>query len=388
MLRYPSSYVRLGIMCAIPREAIGLEYSRFAVRTGAREGSYNLTIIGAIACAAALVGHGGHLYRALAFGVVVSLAVAFALDDEPISKKVSLLSLPGQLWSYARLSVGVAKDAAGYLVATFLAFIFLAPAARAYGLWHGWAYVAAYALLLGVRSAYAIWLLSRARERWEARLPPFTVRKGNLRSVRRAVKHVVWSFFVGNVGLAVRCGKQVALLSAFAFLAGTFPEHVAARWPHAWVLGGILAMAVVYRHGALLDALYYKIHRTLHVSSALYSGLHRIHHKAVLPTILDAGTESPGELLLTEYAAPVHVLLPSWLFFLAELTMFVGHFEGHRTRPLRGADGKTYLDAHIDHHRLVSFNFSCGSEPDPPETARALPILVEPEGQGLATSTP
>lgn len=368
-------------MRAIPREAVGFVYPSCGTSRGAKNGSYNITVIGTAVLFSVLWTRGSWGYRSLAIIGASSLLIALTIDPEPLAQKLSLSALGGQMRAYLRLSFLVMRDAATYFVGIICAFVLLAPVARAFGLWSDKTLPAAYAVFLGIRVPYALFLLATVRRRWLAKAPPFTIQKGNFRSVERASRHIGWSFFMGNVGLLVRCAKQVAILGLLTLIVGSLPARIAQHAPYGWVLGVGIMCAVIYWQGALIDVLYYKIHRTVHASRELYAGLHRIHHKAVIPSMLDAGTESPCELILTEYSAPVHILLPSALYFVIELSLFWGQLQGHLTRPFRGEDGQAYLDAHVDHHRLTTCNFSCGSEPDPQETRSERPFALA-EAQG------
>jgi hypothetical protein len=83
----------------------------------------------------------------------------------------------------------------------------------------------------------------------------------------------------------------------------------------------------------------------MHACHPLYSLCHALHHRARFPTLLDAGTISPLELLLTELSLPALVLLwPPVISVGYELGYsMVGHFTGHTT-------GFPYAGSH--HHKV------------------------------------
>ena len=106
--------------------------------------------------------------------------------------------------------------------------------------------------------------------------------------------------------------------------------------------------------------IYYRTHRTFHANRPLYSSIHSIHHRGVLPTQLDSGTISPAEFWITEMVVPSAALVPNWYFVIIQVVLaFFGHLPSHDT-----GTRWAMSQHHLHHHRLFRVNLGLTSAED------------------------
>jgi sterol desaturase/sphingolipid hydroxylase (fatty acid hydroxylase superfamily) len=175
---------------------------------------------------------------------------------------------------------------------------------------------------------------------------------------------------VGNIGLIARCYKY-DLLRFLAGLVGLETLVCCSEWcfhferkvpdeisldpreslSHVLFVGVVgPAVLVEVCRNAPDNFLFYKIHRTIHASPALYTFVHGLHHRAVDPTLLDSGTISPFELFLTDLSMPCLVLVsPNFFVMGFEHISAFWHFRAHGF-----ADGDVH---HLSHHKSQKSNF-------------------------------
>jgi sterol desaturase/sphingolipid hydroxylase (fatty acid hydroxylase superfamily) len=189
--------------------------------------------------------------------------------------------------------------------------------------------------------------------RWDEARAPFEIRRMNLRSRGAAARHILWSFFMGNAGLAVRCGQQIATIVLFDKLQIFLEMEDLQLGPFAAIVGALGWLFAFYMSLSRVSPMYYKIHRTLHENKTLYAAIHRIHHKGVYPTVLDAGTETPLELALIEPLAYGQCILPDWLYTALQIIPIFNHYKGHHS----SISKEDRLHFHVGHHRLFLHNF-------------------------------
>jgi sterol desaturase/sphingolipid hydroxylase (fatty acid hydroxylase superfamily) len=325
---------------------------------GGRSGSYNLVLVSTavfVMCACL-----GKLNMLLAAFVGSSVIAALLLDREDMTRKLDVAALPAQLVSYLHLVLLWLRDVGPGILLCFLCYSAIEPYFKKFCLWGGnsfWVLYGAYAVLrtvILVKYLLFIWL------RWDDVRPPFEIRRMNMRTRGEAARHMLWSFFMGNAGLVVRCGQQVATIMVFDNLQVLLGMDNLNPGPFAATVGivglGILSYVSVGR----ACPTYYKIHRTLHENKTLYTAIHRIHHKGIHPTVLDSGTETPLEFVLTESLAYTQCLWPDWIHVLMQAIPFNSQYRGHHS----SVSPEARLNFHVDHHRLFMYNFGCtGSYP-------------------------
>jgi len=372
----PGSFVPLGLMRSTTLANTGKEYAVSSAGSAGRTGAaYNLTAIAVALMASWLYVRDAWASRPLAVFVAGSFVIGAAVDPEPLARKFSVTDLLPQLVAFAELTVRWLKDTGGFFALTFATFICLASSGHGSALWHPLAFWIAYLAWISVRFVYFGIHMWDLRRRWARMAPPFVIHKANFRSPERTARHMVWSLFMGHVGLAFRCGRQLALIAVYSALAGPLPSELGRRVPHLWALGLVGLCALFYLYGTAVGPIYYKVHRTLHNSGRLYAGLHKVHHKATIPTLLDSGTECAFELALVEYTGCVHLLWPSWAFTATEMLFATGQAASHHT--LTAKLGKGGHDGHVAHHRVVSFNYACSIQ-EPLETKYVPPAQRQP----------
>ncbi len=228
-----------------------------------------------------------------------------------------------------------AWDALPFYVFAYIAYVCVAPVWLPFNVAVS-SFIMLYGFYMLVRTYWLVrylWLLSY---RWENAGQTFAVHEANLHSHSVAVRHVLWSYFLGNIGLIIRCASQVMTIGIFEWLriAGgmDLANHPASR--HHLVLISIVAAAIwlaafwlAVRRALLI---YYRTHRTFHNCRPLYDSIHSIHHRGVLPTPLDSGTISPAEFFITEMALPSWMLVPNWWWTITQIIVaFAGHWASH-----------------------------------------------------------
>ncbi len=166
-------------------------------------------------------------------------------------------------------------------------------------------------------------------------------------------KKLVGVFLLGNIGLTARCFKYEIWKKFSGWLVWSSvgdvsldPLLVQSHILFFAIVGFVVGMEI--RHNAQDNLLFYKIHRSIHASPTLYSFLHALHHKAISPTMLDSGSISPFELILTDLSMPT-LLLCAPNFFVVGFEFIAGfwHFRAHQ------ADDSH----HYKHHENQKYNF-------------------------------
>jgi hypothetical protein len=335
----------------------------------------------------ALVGHariGGeynsHLLSFVVFAILAALGwmnlwlfawlfacmiAAMLVDDRPWRRKVYPSAMLGQFDLYLQLLAQAAGDAFPFYVLAFALYVCTAPYVATLNLAVS-SFVLLYAFFMSVRAYWLMTYLWRLGFRWEHAGRTFENHKANLHSRRAAIRHVLWAYFLGNIGLVVRCGIQVVTIGGFEWLRQRWHLDLLEYPQAARQMPAIFGVAVVVWLATLWPSInrallvYYRTHRTFHSNRALYSSIHSIHHRGVLPTPLDSGTISPAEFWITEMAIPTISIVPNWYFTMIEVVLaLVGHLPSHNT----GARW-TFSQHHLHHHRLFNVNLGLTSAAD------------------------
>jgi sterol desaturase/sphingolipid hydroxylase (fatty acid hydroxylase superfamily) len=328
-----------------------------------RGGAYNSHLASAAVFVALTAA--GLMALSLTVWIGLCLVAALFLDARPWSAKVAPRAMVGQFKLYLQVLLGAARDAFPYYLFAYLVYVCVAPLWLPYNLAIS-SFVMLYAFNMLIRGYWVIRYLALLWFRWDKAGRTFEVRQANLRSRSFAIRHVLWSYFLGNVGLVIRCSSQVLTIALFEYVRTTLgmdlTKHTGFR-PHllsiciAATIVWLAAMWPAVRRALLV---YYRTHRTFHHCGPLYDSVHGIHHRAVLPTPLDAGTISPAELIITEMAFPVGTLVPNWWWTIAQMILgFVGHWPSHDT----GTQHK-FSQHHLHHHRYFTVNFGLSPAED------------------------
>jgi len=297
--------------------------------------------------------------------VGVCLAAAMLLDDRSWKRKVVPAAIPGQLALYVQVLARAALDALPYYAFAYLVYVCVAPL----WLWTNLAissFVMLYGFYMVVRAWWLVrylWLLSF---RWENAGRTFAVHEANLHSRPAAIRHVLWSYFLGNIGLVIRCASQVLTISLFEWLRRwssmdlvSHPTFGANYLPIA-VAVAVLWIATFWLAIRRALLIYYRTHRTFHNCGPLYDSIHSIHHRGVLPTPLDSGTISPAEFIITEMALPAATVVPNWWWTTSQIVLaFAGHWASHDAGTQR-----KFPQHHLHHHRLFNVNFGLSPAED------------------------
>lgn len=286
-----------------------------------------------------------------------SFAAAILLDQRSWRRKVNISALPSQCVLYAQVFIQAAWDALPAYVWAFVLYICSAPLVAPMNLPVS-SFVLLYAFFLVVRTCYVSYYLWRLRFCWSNAGRTFARHEANLKSSSSAVSHVLWAYCLGNVGLVVRCGVQVTTIGGLEWLRQRCSLDLT-QLPisHAQlllILAGAVAAWLVTFWWAIRRALliYYRTHRTFHDNPALYSSIHGIHHRGVLPTPLDSGTISPAEFWITEMSLPSACLVPNWWFALGQIALaIIGHWPSHDS-----GTRLTISQHHLLHHRHLRVN--------------------------------
>jgi sterol desaturase/sphingolipid hydroxylase (fatty acid hydroxylase superfamily) len=334
--------------------APGAEYRVYGrAKTG---GVYNSHLVSGVVFAA--LGAIGAISIWLVLWIEVCLLAAFVLDRRSWTRKVSLTAIPGQLMLYSQVLVQVLRDAALVYALAFALYVCVAPTLNPWNV-----AISSFVMLYGFYMVLRLYWLARylwvLSFRWEDAGRTFQVREANLKSRAMAINHVLWAFFLGNVGLVVRCASQVVTIALFEFLRQRLNLDLtghAALSPHlTTIFWGAAAVWLITLWPAIQPALwvYYRAHRAFHHCRPLYDSIHSIHHRAVLPTPLDSGTISPLEFGITEMAAPTVTLLPNWYWTIVQVIIaLAGHVPSHNA----GTFSKL-AQHHLLHHRYFTANY-------------------------------
>ena len=293
------------------------------------------------------------------------LVAAMLLDARPWKRKIVPAAIPAQFALYAQVLARALWDALPSYVFAYLVYVCVAP------LWvRANVAISSFVMLYGfymlVRIFWLVRYLWLLIFRWENAGRAFAVREVNMKSRSVAIRHVVWSYFLGNIGLVIRCSSQVVTIGLFESLR-TFSDMDLARHDalSAHLVPISLAAATIWLatfwlaiRRALL--IYYRTHRTFHNCLPLYDSIHGIHHRGVLPTPLDSGTISPAEFLITEMALPSATLVPNWWWTISQIVLaFAGHWASHDSGTKRA-----FPQHHLHHHRLFDVNFGLSPAED------------------------
>lgn len=332
----------------------GAEYRLFGAATGG--GAYNSHLVA------------GLFFIGLsAFGVVdwrltiwldACLVFGLFLDRRSMNRKLALAAIPGQMLLYSQVALRAAVHVAPYYLFAFVLYLGMAPIILPLNL-----VISSFSMLYGfymlIRLFWLIRYLWVLNFRWHDAGRVFEVQQANLKSQSLAIRHVLWAYFLGNVGLVVRCASQVITIGAFELLRQRLDLDIT-KYPqlntHVMsIFWGTVAIWLATFWFALQPAflIYYRVHRTFHASRPLYDSVHSIHHRGVLPTPLDSGTISPLEFALTELNLPAGMLVPNWYWTLGQILLAIaGHFPSH--------ESNTWMKTghhHLLHHRLFNVNF-------------------------------
>lgn len=342
-----------------------------------RGGIYNSHVMGAalLPVLAAL----GVMPWPLAAWLLACVAVAITIDSAPWRRKLRVTAMPGQLALYLQVLAQAVWDALPMYALAFALYVGLSPIWSHAHLGINTFYVL-YGIYLAVRTAWLARCLWIVAFHWDGPRPaPLNGDEANLRSRRVATEHLLWAYFLGNVGVAVRCAAfviSVALWRSLQTGLGLDLTQHAALAPYLiWIciacsIIWILTLGPAIRRAQLV---FYRTHRTLHDVKPLYDSIHWVHHKGVLPSPLDSGTISPAEFAITEYAIPTLTLTPDWYWiFVQVLVAALGHWPGH----FFGASSET-AQHHVEHHRRFTTNFGLMPVDDDYFGTRSLPPAAE-----------
>jgi sterol desaturase/sphingolipid hydroxylase (fatty acid hydroxylase superfamily) len=332
-------------------QQLGLNYDVKDFAIGGRGGTYNL--VGVFIVAFVVVACIGKLSMLAPAIVASSAIVALLLDRESISRKLDLAALPAQLVSYFHLMLLWLRDMGPGFILCFLCYSLIEPYFKKVCLWNANSFWALYGACAIIRTFFLIKYLLTIWMRWDDARPPFEIRRMNMRTREEAARHILWSFFMGNAGLAVRCGQQIAAITLFDGLQVLLGMENFRPGLSAAIVGPLIGLLTMYVCLSKSISMFYKLHRTMHENRTLYTAVHRIHHKAAYPTVLDSGTETPQEFILTESLGFFTYLYPDWLFVAAQMLALITHYTGHNTAITR----EGLLHFHVQHHRLFTRNF-------------------------------
>ncbi len=353
--------------------------------TAPSRGVYNFYVLSLVVFC--LISWAGGLSWAFCLLLIVSVLVAMIVDPMEWRQKLSPADMPRQVWYYLRLLLQVLKtDLLVLLVATALVYGMVKPYTRQFDVFDGYTLYALYGLYLAIRTIVFVRYLWIVALRWETyRSPPFEIRKANLRSRGAALRHLTWSYFLGNVGLVVRCGYY----SMIVYTYDRFYSFVG--YPNLNGVWGIVLVVLTVGLWVLLADMrllntYYKAHRALHENPALYASIHRLHHCAVYPTVLDSGTINPAEFLVTESTTIWFAPFADWFWFTFQIWAVILHFTGHHTIAA-GDDREKDFQFHVLHHRLYQCNFGFPETDEKYQTLLTWSEFVASEEQEQAPST-
>jgi len=332
--------------------------------TGRRGGEYN----GHIMFSLVMVGlTAADVVSLSVFGWIMTCLVAtFLLDNRSLQRKVSLVALPGQAVLYVQLVINAFWTALPHYAFAFVVYLCVYPLQEKLNVSIS-SFVMLYGFYMVLRIVYLsvyTYALTIGSDRMQ--LDVFSEHRANLRNRQVALRHVWWTYFLGNTGLFAKCSVQIMTVGAFEFLRSQIGLDVATHpvlSPYVnWIcgLGVILCVVGIGLSLGMSSRVYYRAHRTLHVCKPLFDSVHAIHHRGILPTPLDSGTISPLEYFITDMARPAYMLIPNWLFVLCEIGLaWMAHLPAHTTGTHSKLGGH-----HVAHHRYVVYNFGLMPEDD------------------------
>lgn len=331
----------------------GAQYSIYG--TARRGGAYNSHVVFALMLIGLAMQQ--RLHYGIATWVAGCLTLAIMTDERSWRRKVCITAIPGQLWLYLQVVCQAFLDAAPQFLTAFAVYVLVAPVWKQYDVSIS-SFVMLYAFFMGVRLLRLVHYLILLIFRWDqANSGPFVVHEGNLTTPASAFRHLIWSYSLGNIGLIVRSGTQVLTLLVFESIRqgldldlthSGYRDHI---WQFA-IIGTAVWLAMIGPAISKALLVFYRTHRTLHASLPLYDCIHAIHHRGVFPTKLDAGTESPLELSITEMVAPLATPVPNWLWTTGQVLIdLLAHEPGHDTGSRRK------YRHHIYHHHFFNVNF-------------------------------
>lgn len=287
------------------------------------------------------------------------LVATFLLDDRSLKRKVNLPAIPSQFFMYLQVLLHAFRNALPQYTFAFLVYLTIYPLQDSLNLPIS-SFVMLYGFYMVLRIGYLLlftYALTIGSNRLQLRV--FEEHRANLRNRSVALRHVWWTYFLGNTGLFVKCAVQVITIGAFEtlrlWIGFDVTEHPLTA-PHLTMVttvGVVLCVVGIGLSVRLSSTVYYRTHRTLHVRKPLYDSIHAIHHRGILPTPLDSGTISPLEYIITDMARPAVMLMPNWLFVLSEIGLAFGaHLPSHTTGTLH-----KFGQHHLAHHKYVVYNF-------------------------------
>jgi len=370
---------------AVPKDGIpeGAVYSLWG--SAQRGGEYNSHILFSLVIASLTLLN--LIPPAVGIWIAICLVATFLLDNRSLQRKVNLRSLPGQAFLYVQLVMRSFLTAFPHYAFAFMAYLCVWPVQDALNI----SFTSSLAMLYGFYMVLRLVYL--ARFTWaltgSGRVRPavFSEERANLRDRQTALRHVWWTYFLGNTGLFAKCSVQVMTIGAFESLRQLLGldlynhPSIAPYSPFISALGVVLTTVGAGMSLKMSARVYYRAHRTLHVCKPLFDSVHAIHHRGILPTPLDSGTISPLEYFITDMARPAYMLLPNWLFVLCEIALAGwGHLPAHTTGTNSKLGGH-----HVAHHRFVVYNFGLMPEDDErwgtlyvaPEEAQSAPTERE-----------
>jgi len=295
----------------------------------------------------------------LAGWAAVCLAAALWLDGRRLRQMVVLRAVPRQLLLYGQVLAGAGSDAFPYYLFAYLIYVCVAPVWLQANLPIS-SFVMLYGLYMVIRSCWLLRYLWELAFHWNnPGLRTFHEHEANFESQATAVRHVTWAYFLGNIGLIVRCSSQVLTIGIFEALRKRLGMDLANHPALSGYLAPVALLATLVWLATLWFAvqrsllIYYRTHRTFHNCRALYDSVHCIHHRAVLPTPLDSGTISPAEFIISEMSLPAAAIVPNWWWVLGQVVIgLAGHCPAHNA----GTRVK-FAEHHLQHHRYFTVNF-------------------------------
>ncbi|HJY80248.1 MAG TPA: hypothetical protein VKK81_04095 [Candidatus Binatia bacterium] len=184
---------------------------------GKLRGTYNLQIVTILVILSlkVLVGNTHFLPEAVAGG---SLLIALLVDTDPWARKLSPTSVVKQVRSAVALLAHVIRDVWPIWIVAFVLGILFAKSRATVSIFGNvnTAGTVSFLALVTARTFFAIrYLILAVRKPWtDVVEAPLAIHGYNFSTRSRAMRHIVWTFFVGNVGI-------YALAESYVWMAGT-----------------------------------------------------------------------------------------------------------------------------------------------------------------------